>query len=573
MKKHILVLGQFGDKLKIICNCYKLQYDTLIYFPVDNPKDIHEQKLTGQYAILTDLSSGDYYLYCKNASEETIGHTTITILNTNKELFFDNVLNMFDFKNDKNIVDFLSNIKSDDYFVELYKKIVSTEDEAIKNKYELILEQLCAIYNIRQELFNNDAYSFSFDQSIGCKIYENNDLPVKFLPNAYSIDYDSYILDRNNVVYDKSLLSYNYNSCSLMRISIIDDFSMVREYLYYSPSKNAAMTKYEANFSLKAQIEEQISNIQLEDIETSSEHDQKVLIGMYNVLSQKKIFMPPELVVDKDILSICINDYDFLELFNKDIYIAAIDVDEAYKDNFNARKIKITEQQFNINLQDYFFYKDEDYICFVTDDNNTILSDPIIIRYSDETDNINTINDQFKKVLYEDYRNELEKIFDAKHIDGLGEIINEAEHWLTSQHQETLYEFLLAQLVTSNTKLYDNKDIIKAIILAYLDGTKSFKLDYMNKRVYRTDSKIHVIPESNPYILEIIKMNKNSYDVDRSLQGTDAKEISVKNSEITLIRCIDPITYTSSPIAMYCIKDNNVYTDNLVGLEIQTING
>ena len=529
----IIFLSQVGSSLKLYANCVKNGYNKLHYFT--DPETENEIILSGPEAVIQNLTAGEWFFYAENEQNETIGHTSIIISQLLSQTIFQNVLTCANISD----VELPENLNTEDYVTQLYDLNVSEET----------ILAFVNFYNLRQEEINTATEpEFYIRQN---QINSNIGISYTFVP--YEKDGDKWKRLNDSIVYDSEKFIFYGKPRRMYQIFVLSDFSVVRKYFIYEPSKTLSETKYERRISAlqnwKEKTTELLENIALEELENDA-YGRQIIASMVSLRNRRAIFKKPVVELDDNTLLVTISDYPCIALTDKNVYLAAIETEEACAESFRPHKYKIIEEQNKIPLSSLLINSDTDYLFYLTDDTGTILSD-IFMFSTDSKINDETYNKVYNKIVFDDFKRKLYNVsqeYGKKEWESVSLLLDQ---YLFTDNSVNLTEFLLQQLIRQDENRVRIDFLIQLVLLCKLRYYDNINQDFIKQQVFSQEFKSHVLPENSPYIIKITRLNGDTISYNYLSAGKESTSIRMDKDDFIFLQCIDPSSWNVSSIAFY----------------------
>lgn len=529
----IIFLSQVGSSLKLYANCVKNGYNKLHYFT--DPEEENEITLSGPEAVIQNLTAGEWFFYAENEQNETIGHTSIVISQLLPQTIFQNVLTCAGISD----VELPENLNTEDYVTQLYD--LNVDEETIL--------AFVNFYNLRQEEINTATEpEFYIRQN---QINSNTRVSYTFVP--YEKDGDKWRRLNDSIVYDSEKFIFYGKPRRMYQISVLSDFSVVRKYFIYEPSKTLSEAKYERRISALQNWQEKttelLGNIALEELENDT-YGRQIIASMVSLRDRRAIFKKPVVELDDNTLMVTISDYPCIALTDKNVYLAAIETEEACAESFSPHKYKIIEEQNKIPLSSLLINSDTDYLFYLTDDTGTILSD-IFMFSTDSEINDETYNKVYNKIVFDDFKRKLYNVFQEYGRKEWEPVSLLLDQYLFTDNSINLTEFLLQQLTRQDENRVRIDFLIQLVLLCKLRYYDNINQDFIKQQVFSQEFKNHIFPENSPYIIKITRLNGDTISYNYLSAGKESTSIRMDKDDFIFLQCIDPSSWNVSSIAFY----------------------
>ena len=554
MTNYITVLNQIADTVTLYVNCFKNGYTRLCYFY--NPASIVTINLTEPRITIDGLTEKKYYFYCLNNQDEEVGHITVPVATASYATFWQNMLSYTDIEEDTNI---LLNLKEPEYVLDLYKAAVKSEDGI--EAYEELLSSCTSFYNSRQESLNTmsipdfilkDETVISFS---GQRYY--------FIPYVYNLTEDKWEIVPGQERNRTETYTFNGKPSLMYRILVLSDISLVREYFYYCPSKTLSETILERRISTKQQLMKRTAEMMVQfDITELSEDEygQEVVCALQEMKPEYPILAMPQLTYDEEngLFYGYFPNYNILPFVDYNIYIAALEIDQVYNQNKVPHKILAAGKNFILNPSAVRMNYGEDYIFYLCDKDNHILSMPCIYRYGTETDTelYFTISRKLDLDLYRRRLFNIFKEYDKKDWNTISLILDK---YIASE--ENLYQpmtdYAIEEISRLDTIHFQIDYLIQLVLLNQIKYYLPTDQTFIHEQVYAEEYNKHVFPEAEePYIIRCGRLDKNVLSWEFIAAGDTSKEIRIDKNKLICLQALNKDMTKTSPYALY----HNIYS-------------
>ena len=556
MTYDIIILNQITDTVMLYINCFKEGYTKLYYYT--DPNEIHVLNLTSPRITIKELTEEEYVFYCENEKQEKTDPITISISTTNYDIFWNNLSSYSGVNNTEEI---LQEIKDPDYVISLYKMVLANKDKFAD--YEELLLSCVSFYNIRQESLNTVTVpDFTIKDNT---ITSVSGQKFNFVLYVYNSDAKKWDLIAKQS--KKEINTYEfYGKPSLMyRICVLSDSGIMREYLYYQPSKTLSETILERQISAKQQLSEKtaemMSRFDMTEL-LEDEYGQQVVCALQEIKPERYILSMPQVTYDKEDawFYITFSDYTVLPAAGYNIYLAALEIDQAFNSKRVPHKILVPGKNFIMNPYACHMNYQEDYIFYFCDEDNNILSEPFLCGYNTDSDT-SLYFSVSRKIDVEQYRRRLLNTFkeyDKKDWDSISLIL---DHYFTSEENllRTISDYMLEEISRMDRLHYRIEYLMQLILLHQLQYYLPINQNFIKEQVYAEGYHKHVFPEADSlYIIRRGRINKNTLSWDYISCGSQVQELRTDQDEFLLLQAMDRSIINISPYAFYY----NIYIGN-----------
>lgn len=546
MKQDILILNQIENTIQLYIDCFKRGYTTLHYFY--NPAQEIIVELTKPNITIKELESERYYFYCTNENEESTGDINVEISGLTINEALNNVANCSGL-NDNIYKDIIDTIEDENFVLDVFNKM--TDDN--KEEYEKLLLALTSFYNMRQEelnLFVNPI--FNFDLS---KIESPNNIKYNFIIYEYNKNENSWTLLREKCIFDSFYIDFHGKPSTMYLIAPTINSNVAREYFIYQPSKTLSEAKYERRiFDNQNKYEKTIKLSTQMDLSEliDDEEGQEIVSALQFINPKQYVFNIPVVNFKQNKFEVKISDFDFIEKFNKNIYLGALEIDQAFSKEIVPHKIKISSSSFQFSPANYLMNSGENYIFFITDNSNKVLSECSLSGYNTDNDLLSYYKVS-RKIDVETYRRQLFNIFmdyNKKDWPVISSIID--TFILSSEdYTESLSEFTINKILNLDSIYYRIDFLIQLILLYKLKYTLPVNQDFLKHQVFANSYHKHVFPEGNSYIVQTVRINDKETTIENSVCGSVAKEVKIDKNDFIYFCCYNMQNWECSSIAFY----------------------
>ena len=546
MKQDILILNQIENTIQLYIDCFKRGYTTLHYFY--NPAQETIVELTEPKITIKELESERYYFYCTNENEESTGDINVEISGLTINEALNNVANCSGL-NDNIYKDIIDTIEDENFVLDVFNKM--TDDN--KEEYEKLLLALTSFYNMRQEelnLFVNPI--FNFDLS---KIESPNNIKYNFIIYEYNKNENSWTLLREKCIFDSFYIDFHGKPSTMYLIAPTINSNVVREYFIYHPSKTLSEAKYERrifdNQKKKKKTIKLSTQMDLSEL-IDDEEGQEIVSALQFINPKQYVFNIPVVNFKQNKFEVKISDFDFIEKFNKNIYLGALEIDQAFSKGIVPHKIKISSSSFQFSPANYLMNSGENYIFFITDNSNKVLSECSLSGYNTDNDLLSYYKVS-RKIDVETYRRQLFNIFmdyNKKDWPVISSIID--TFILSSEdYTESLSEFTISKILNLDSIYYRIDFLIQLILLYKLKYTLPVNQDFLKHQVFANSYHKHVFPEGNSYIVQTVRINDKEITIENSVCGSVAKEVKIDKNDFIYFCCYNMQNWECSSITFY----------------------
>ena len=543
----IIILQQIADTVVLYANCVKKGFHTIQYFK--NPEQIITITTDTPKVTLHDLDTGTYYLYAENQNQEQTGHLSFTVSGLQKETVFKNIAA----DNRLNIeASVCSALSADQYIIDLYKNMLRG-----KAVTEELLMAFIQFYNSWQETLNTNGLSeFTFsDQTISSQ----TKIAYQFVPYIYDFAADTWNIIRDQIEQKTESYSFFAKPRFLCQISVLSDFNVVRKYYIYQPSETLSETILERRLQTKQNkneiLQEKILQINLETIE-EDEVGQNIVAALLYFKPDHTVFRIPEITINETTLHFFVPDYECISLLEQPVYLAILEIEEIFSASPHPHRYQIKKQQDSFALSSLLLNSDTEYICYLADENDTKLSDLVLISLNPEYP-VELYTKAYKRTVYDEYVRKLYTVFKEYGIaqwDTVSSLLS--QYLLCDDLTISLYEFMWQQILHLDPVTNAIDQMLKLIVLCQLQNYMDIDQSFVREQVYAVPYKKHVFPVQDPvYIIHATYVNGDTISHQYYLSGNSGTEIWIDRADIVLLQAVDPETWKSSSIAYY----NNRY--------------
>jgi hypothetical protein len=555
MLNTIIILNQVADTITLYANCFKNGYTKLHYFY--DPEDITIIDLTDPKITVKDLQEKKYYFYCTNSNGEEAGHINTSISMIRYQDLWNNILAYADQKKDSN-TDKIFKMQELNYVLALYQLMY--DDLSDIEIDEELLMAATAFYNIRQESLNSPGNpEITIKEN---KFYSINSKKYKFIPYAFDLKTKKWNIIKQ--ITDEDVNSYTfYGKPSVMyRICVLSDFSLVREYLYYQPSETMSETILEGHISARQELTEKtaeiITQIDVSDI-LDDEYGQQVVCALQNVTPDYPVVMMPQIEFDNvsSLFHVNFAEPSLLQVTDYSIYLAALEIDQAFYNKKVPHRILVTGDSFIFNPRLFNMNYEEDYIFYICNEDGVILSNPVLCGYGTQTDTelyftVSRKND------VEQYRRRLLNVFKKYNKSEWNTVSTILDKY--SADIENLYIPITDYLIEDITRLdaYQHRIeyLIQLVLLNQLQYYLPVDQTFIKEQVYAEGYHKHVFPErQETYLIRRGRINKNTIDWDYITCSDEVREIRVDRNKILIMQAANKEITRVSPYVLY----HNIY--------------
>lgn len=550
----ITVLNQVGSDLSLYVNGIKNGFTSLKYF--SDPDHIAEISLQKPEIILHDLVPGEYSFYLEDKEENQAGYKTIQISNLEKDTIFQNILTCAGLT-DPFYVETVSKLDTTSYIEQLYTK--AKKDSSHQEEYDALLKAFVTFYNLRQEEMNLFVEpEFTITDS---ELVSKNSGKFTFIPYTYDIEKEKWILLPEQIEYNTDFYSIDGKPRIMYLIAVLSDFSVIRKYFVYRPSKTLSETILARRIKTKQleieTIGELTANIDLTNFAEDT-YGQKIVAALLRFQNTRPIFKKPVIILEQNKIHVTVPDFKCISLLNKPIYLAALELKEVYAEKHIAHRCLIAYENFSFNPSELLLNSDTEYIFYLTDDTGKVLSNLALLSL-DDTQILDTYISSYQNVVFDDYSRKLYNIFrEYNKRDWETVSLSLSIYKLINNPEDTLYEYMLKQLLKLDEQRERIDYLIQLITLCQLTYYTDIDQTLIQHQVYSKDFKSHVFPErEDPYIIKVTRIYDTDIRYEYILAGAESTSVRIDQGDYILLQCIDPSSWTMSSIAFYNNKIKN----------------
>ena len=560
----IIILSQIEDTVTLYCNCIKYGYTKLRYSNNNKPDNITEILLSTAETVVTDLQPGDYTFYAVNTEGKFTLPVFINIPAVSQSQFLSNILAAADLSSD-DCLQIIKKLKTKKYIEELYSLWLTREKDSPLDIYgESMLSALVSAYNLEQETLNRQ-FMFSF-QITRETISTDDEIQYRFMPYEFNPTTQTWVLEKNNIKDGTSFVIHNNKSSVLRQISVLSDFNVVRKYFIYQPSKNVSETILEHQITKMQNMNEALRDL-LTDVDlTELVHDeigQKTVLSLSHSMPKYPLFKKPEIALNEsDDITVTIPDYEAFALLEKNIYLAALELDEVFNEKPAPHKILISNRTITIRPSSFLINSDMNYIFYIMDDKGMILSDAVLFSL-DDIFPVQEYTKSYMRIAQDKYARKLNTIFRTYRKQDWNKVSTLLNHFLLTDVSNIALEDYLMQQILRQYAREDRPDLwLQLVLLCRLSYYANVDQSFVQEQVYSKEFFSHILPEKPfPYLIRITRINEDESKDEYRLGGTESTSIRIDKDDFIFIQCIDPETWKVSSIAFYNnrIKDGARY--------------
>ena len=538
----IILLQQIEDIATLYANCIKNGYNVLHYF--SDPEHVHILKIETPEIVIKNLLPGDYHLYATNESGEEVGHLSFTVSGLKKETVFQNILTCVGIKEE---IDF-SSIPADNYIPAMY-------DLYIKEKIsEETLQAFIVFYNTTQNELNTTSIpEFVIKQNSEIYIDGKFHIPYTFIPYRYNFGMQNQIMLREQAIFNEENYWFIGKPRNLYQICVLNDFSLVRRYYHYQLSETASETILERHIQTiqtkTEQTKELITQLNLESI-AEDRVGQETVIAIQKMNPARPIFSAPEVEIHDSVIFVSVPDYTGIRLTEKNIYLAALEMNEVFSDKHSPHKYKVNADSFQLKASMLLINSDTEYVFYLTDDNNIVLSNVVLASF-DPDFKTSIYTDAYLRIVYDTYVRRLSSIFkeyDRNSWNLIAQLLD--QYLLTRDGQELPSSFLQRQILQLDANRYRIDKLFELTVLCQLKYYMPVQQNFISHQVFSKEFKSHIFPEAEQsYIVRISHINGNTITEEFLTAGSESLSVRIDKDDFVLLQCIDPEKWcVSSPV-------------------------
>jgi len=545
----IIVLRQIADQATLYCNCVKKGYTELCYF--QDPDQIVRVLLERPEVTVRNLTAGAASFYCENATGDQTGHIVIEISGVDRQTFYNNILycNGLDPESYRTI---LQQLTEDDPVLQLYRLCRAEKKEP--EPYETLLELFTEIYDVRQEYLNTAGDpDFIFREKTIASAY---DVPYDFLPYRFDPGKNTWILSREQIVRNQPVFTFSGKPLEMYRILVLSEFQTVREYYIFPPSETRTGAILERKISVRKNLTEKtvglMARMNLEEI-AEDETGQEIVAALQEINPDHPLLQIPQVEYNENDnrFHAQVPDYDLVSQSDRTIYLAALEIDQAFSKTHVPHKILVTGETVVFRPTDYLFNQEEDYLFYLCDETGSVLSRASVapFRTGHDTGQYFRIS---RKIDLETYRRRLYILFrdySRENWDIISSLLDKFILNETSLYQ-SFTDFLLTEVLTLPQA---PTDLLVRLILweqqqRYLPTDRSF----LKEQVYAEGYHKHLFPESKePYIICRTRLQDGQWVRDHILAGETATELFIDQEKFVYFYGISCNLSRTSAFVMY----------------------
>ena len=536
----ITILNQVGSDLSLYINGIKNGFTDLKYF--SDPDHIAEISLQKPEITLHDLVPGEYSFYLEDKEENQAGYKTIQISNLEKDTVFQNILTCAGLT-DPFYVETVSKLDTTSYIEQLYTK--AKKDSSHQEEYDALLKAFVTFYNLRQEEMNLFVEpEFTITDS---ELVSKNGGKFTFIPYTYDIEKEKWILLPEQIEYNTDFYSIDGKQRIMYLIAVLSDFSVIRKYFIYRPSKTLSETILARRIKTKQleieTIGELTANIDLTNL-TEDTDGQKIVAALLHFQNTRPIFKKPVIILEQNKIHVTVPDFKCISLLSKPIYLAALELKEVYAEKHIAHRYLITYENFSFNPSELLLNSDTEYIFYLTDDTGKVLSNLALLSL-DDTQILDTYISSYQNVVFDDYSRKLYNIFrEYNKRDWETVSLSLSIYKLINNPEDTLYEYMLKQLLKLDEQRERIDYLIQLITLCQLTYYTDIDQTLIQHQVYSKDFKSHVFPErEDPYIIKVTRIYDTDIQYEYILAGAESTSVRIDQGDYIKIKNGRPYFY------------------------------
>ena len=574
MWNSIIVLNQIANTVTLYANCYKNGYTRLCYF--SDPEDIAIIDLSGPEITIRSLEEKEYYFYCVDQDLNETGHIKISVDAVSYKNFMDNIV---EFTQTDDIDLIIPKINEQNYVMDLYRRATSRKKNF--SYYEKLIMACVSFYNIRHEVLNSDTTPEFNLVFCPLKINSTNYKKYNYIPYVYDLDTKTWKRLSYQEEFRTESFAFSGKPSLMYRIRVLSDFNLVREYFYYQPSETLSKTILEGNISSQQQLTEKtaemLTKLDVTEI-LDDEYAQEVVLALQEITPAFPIFRAPTISYNgyTGTISAKIENYLWILASRNKIYLAALELDQAFAKNKAPHKIPVHSSNMIFDPSIYLMNYGEDYIFYICDAAGNILSAPAIAAYG-TNNNLSDIVQAKRRTDLELYRRRLFNIFKEYDKNSWDKIALILDQYMIAR--EDYYEPFLTYMIRkiSYLDLYkDHSDfLLQLILLAWVQHYMPTDRTFLSHQVYGEAYHKHVLPEQeNPYIICCMRINHGEITWNFLTGGEIAQEIWTDRDDYLLLFAMSPDFSRMSPSAFYSnIHQGQTRYFYYPGLEVDITHG
>ncbi len=410
-------------------------------------------------------------------------------------------------------------------------------------------------YNARQEqlnLFVTPMFTFS-----------NTEKYIISATDYISYDFHVYKLDTkyNQWIIQPALCQYNTDSfqlcgdaASLYKIVILKDGELIRQFYYYEFSAEVKENIIQDSIKAALEAKEQIHELFEDDEEINNSKDEQYAVAsMFQMDVTRPIFRPLKIVPGNNRMINCtIPDYDVIKESQRTVYLAALELSEAWSYQKIPHKIKITAPTMNCGGLEFLPNTDTEYLFYIIDDAGTQLCHPTLVSFDEEYPS-DTYAETYLRIWHDRYLRKLYTVFQEYGKNQWNIVSSIADKYFISQIEYVpIRDYIIGQVVNLDVDKSSITRIIQLLLLCDLQYFMNIDQTFMRQQVYAEPYKMHVFPQSSStYLIRIMRINKDQITYQTIRSGYGATEVQMYKDDYTIFQCIDPLSWKLSSIAFY----------------------
>lgn len=548
----IIILNRAGDNIALYVNSYKKGCNIL--HSECGAEEEHIISLQNPELNITLTKPGKHVLYCidknnKTNSSITIDMDYVTLKERCNNLLIANNLNIVPY------TDLISHITQTDYIVQLYEQYIAADEN--KTEYEEILSMLTKDYNDQQEVLNffvNPLFILNHREENITSYYQLN---YTYIPYRYDAKTQTWNIVQGYIKYDANTFACNHFAPGLYKIVVTSDNELIRSFYWYEPTAEIKEKEIQDKIALKKIATEKGAELisLLPDKELEPDIYQTVA-AILDFDIPKPVLRKPEIDIDQYLMTITIPDYELMILSGKTYYLALLEIEEIYAVKKSPHRILIPAASFQFNVLQHLPNSDTEYVAYIIDEANTVLSQSVFVSFDTEYQISECIN-TYRKIELDRYIRKLYTIFkeyDPKEWEAVS--LASDRYFLKNENTLSFSEFILTQLTYLDSNQYNIGFIMQLVLLCDLQYFMDIDQSFVTNQVYSVPYKMHVFPRSDSaYIICAIRIYNGELSYQYYLSGNAGTEIRIDRGDAVILQAIDPTTWKKSSIAFY----NNKY--------------
>ena len=572
MVKSIIVLYQYEDKIKLLCNAYEFGYDYLYYYSDLDPDNTMELKLESSEATISGLDNAIYTFFCDELMSDAV---TVEILGVPLEDLYKYIL-----KDDYgHISDILDYEEPEKTVVGLYYAYLNAENKTDKEHIADALTKITEYYRQTSSYINN------IDDASGVKIRISNALRLACESNV-SDDCLSIMLERADIttglwrteaVYGMNAFSpitlreeILYKIAVVYKECIIDSFMLFLKKGYLDAEYNRLLKNAQDLEKIK-----ESSDYFLPGIYEASSDKEKQIMQYMNYLAKKHIILSrPDLTFKDDIIELEIGQDNGLFKINQ-LYLCGIEEDQLYIQTASPRLIPINSDNIKFNIREYRFNR-EPYYFYIADANGIRLSDVTYLDLSEENNDENDYNRVYTEIALKKYTLNLNRTFEFFYPVAWPKLKLILDSYLTKTGDE--YKDFTDFVISRACAELSGKEFNIFLVIFYVEFCRQkYYLDKNSEfnlvQRYEIQTRTHFIEKGN-YICKVMGIDS---DGKISYSYYDGREAGVyfrtDMAKYTIFRCISPDDYCVNDYNMYYLNSDKNVEYKFIDKNIEVNNG